>query len=128
MQSRSDDLIRCFERTPIRPCFDVPQSYLDDVMARAYQFYRAGSFQHAETLCRGLIALDPRYWWVYSLHAAVLRRLGRFEEALAQIQRGLSHEPAHPKLLAMQRELHALARHGVPTSVRPHAAAQGATP
>ncbi len=93
------------ERNPMRTLLAMPQAYLDEAMALAYQLYQAGSYTEAEVMCRGLLAADHRYWWAYSLHAAVLLKLGKPREALVQIDLGLDYEPGQPKLLAMKRDI-----------------------
>ncbi len=93
------------ERTTMRELFDLPARFLDQAMAVAYQCYQTGRYQEAEVLCKGLLAADHRYWWAYSLYAAVLRKLGRTDEALTQVEQGLRHEPAQPKLIQMKNQL-----------------------
>jgi tetratricopeptide (TPR) repeat protein len=93
------------ESTRLKDLLGIPEQVLDHVMASAYQLYQVGRYAEVEVLCRGLIAADHRYWWSYSLYAAALRRLGRYEEALAQIDRGLSYEPQQSKLLLMRGEI-----------------------
>jgi Flp pilus assembly protein TadD len=78
---------------------------LDHVMATAYQLFQAGRYAEVDVLCRGLIAADRTYWWSYSLRAAALRRLGRLEEALVEVDHGLVFEPDEKKLLFMRGEL-----------------------
>ncbi len=89
----------------LKQILNISDHVMDHVMGIAYQLYRAGRFTEADIVCKGLIACDHRYWWPYSLHAAVLRRLGRFEEALAQIDEGLTYEHQQPKLLTMRMEI-----------------------
>ena len=96
-----------FEENTMRDIFGIPEEALDAVMATAYQLYQAGRFPEVEVLCRGLIAADHKYWWSYSLYAATLRRLGRLQEAVEQLDRGLAYEPDEPKLLLMRSELRA---------------------
>jgi hypothetical protein len=95
------------EENTMRDIFGIPEDALDAVMATAYQLYQAGRYLEVEVLCRGLIAADHRYWWSYSLYAAALRRLGRLQDAVAQLERGLVYEPDEPKLLLMRSELRA---------------------
>jgi predicted Zn-dependent protease len=95
------------EENTMREIFGIPEEALDAVMATAYQLYQAGRFLEVEVLCRGLIAADHRYWWSYSLYAATLRRLGRLQDAVEQLERGLVYEPDEPKLLLMRSELRA---------------------
>src|SRR5262245_12147688 len=90
------------ERTPMRALLGIPDEIPDQAMAVAYQAYRASQYRDAEVLCKGLLAADDRYWWVYSLYAAVLRNQGRVHEALVQIECGLRHEPGQQKLVAMR--------------------------
>jgi Flp pilus assembly protein TadD len=99
------DTAAFLQRTPIRELLDVPPGVIDQARRIAHQLYRAGRFAEADIVCRGLIACDHQVGWTYSLHAAVLRKLGRLEQAMAQIQRGLAHEPEHVKLRAMRDEL-----------------------
>lgn len=93
----------------MRAVLGIPDEILDHAMAVAYRAYRAGQYEDAEVLCKGLLAADHRYWWVYSLYAAVLRNQGRVREALVQVECGLRYEPDQPKLITMRDELRALA-------------------
>lgn len=95
------------EENTMRSIFGIPEEALDAVMATAYQLYQAGRYPEVETLCRGLIAADHKYWWSYSLYAATLRKLGRLREAVDQVDKGLVYEPNEPKLLLMRSELRA---------------------
>lgn len=83
----------------------IPDAAMDQAMGIAYQLYLAGRFSDAETVCKGLIACDHRYWWSHSLHGTVLRRLGRHEEALKAVEEGLRYEPGQAKLSLMRAEL-----------------------
>ena len=99
------------EETTMKSIFGIPDEALDAVMALAYQLYQVGRYPEVEVLCRGLIAADHKYWWSYSLYAATLRRLGKLEEALDAVGKGLLYEPSEPKLLFMRSEIgEALAR------------------
>ena len=99
------------EETTMKSIFGIPDQALDAIMALAYQLYQVGRYSEVEVLCRGLIAADHKYWWSYSLYAATLRRLGRLEEALEELAKGLVYEPNEPKLLFMRSEIReALAR------------------
>jgi hypothetical protein len=117
--------------TTMRSILGIDQHALDQVMATAYLLYQAGRYEQVDVLCLGLVAADHTYWWSYSLHAAALRRLGRFAQALTQLERGLVHEPGEPKLLAMRDEIVAAlasdqTRAG--TTEAPSAASLGARP
>ena len=93
------------ETTTLKQILNISDEVMDHAMGIAYQLYRAGRFLEAETVCKGLIACDHRYWWSYSLHASVLRQLRREDEALARVEQGLKYEPRQPKLLLMRAEL-----------------------
>jgi tetratricopeptide (TPR) repeat protein len=93
---------RFFDATPLCAVVDIPEPVLDYAMAKAFAFYQSGHFAQTEILCKGLLAADHRYWWAYSLYAAVLQKLGRLDEALAQVTKGLRFEPGQPKLIAMR--------------------------
>jgi tetratricopeptide (TPR) repeat protein len=93
------------EETTMKSIFGIPDEALDAIMALAYQLYQVGRYPEVEVLCRGLIAADHKYWWSYSLYAATLRRLGKLEEALEAVAKGLLYEPAEPKLLFMRSEI-----------------------
>jgi len=99
------DTAALLERVTVRELLDIPPGVIDRARQLAHQLYRAGRLVEADVVCRGLIACDHRCAWTYSLHAAVLRRQGRLERAVAQVQRGLAHEPGHAKLSAMRDEL-----------------------
>ena len=120
------------EETTMKSIFGIPDEALDAIMALAYQLYQVGRYSEVEVLCRGLIAADHKYWWSYSLYAATLRRLGKLEEALDELDKGLAYEPNEPKLLFMRSEIRdALARSktspaagaGVPSTPNPQIAA-----
>ncbi len=105
-QSQLSPAARTFlEETTMKSLFGIPDATLDAVRSLAYQLHRAGRNPEAVIVCRGLIAADHTFWWSYSLYAAALRQLGRSEDALVQLERGLSYQPRQPKLLAMQAEL-----------------------
>ncbi|MDB4980865.1 MAG: hypothetical protein JWM82_1617 [Myxococcales bacterium] len=91
--------------TTMKSILGIDQHALDQVMATAYLLYQAGRYEQVDVLCLGLVAADHRYWWSYSLHAAALRGLGRFPEAIARLDKGLVYEPGEPKLLAMRAEI-----------------------
>lgn len=91
--------------TTMQSILGIDQRALDQIMATAFLLYQAGRYAEVDVLCRGLIAADHTYWWCYSLHAASLRRLGRLEEALAQLDRGLVYEPNEKKLQLMRGEI-----------------------
>jgi predicted Zn-dependent protease len=103
--SRSTAVEDYLRRTTMQSILEIDQASLDHVMATAYVLYQAGRYREVDVLCRGLIAADHTYWWSYSLHAAALRRMGRLEDALTQLERGLAYEPSEPKLLMMRGEI-----------------------
>jgi tetratricopeptide (TPR) repeat protein len=121
------------EETTMKSIFGIPDEALDAIMALAYQLYQVGRYSEVEVLCRGLIAADHRYWWSYSLYAATLRRLGKLEEAIAALDKGLVYEPNEPKLLFMRNEIREALAHlkakpvatgaGVPSTPNPQIAA-----
>jgi predicted Zn-dependent protease len=92
-------------RTTMQSNVGLDQEALDHVLATAYLLYQARRYAEVDVLCRGLIAADHRYWWSYSLHAAALCRMGRLDEALEQIDNGLSFEPQEKKLQLMRGEI-----------------------
>jgi hypothetical protein len=113
--------VEYLETTTLKQILSISDEVMDHAMGIAYQLYRTGRFIEAETVCKGLIACDHRYWWSYSLHASVLRQLGRPDEALAQVEQGLKYEQRQPKLLLMRTEL-------LVTIARTKAAATSASP
>jgi predicted Zn-dependent protease len=102
MQTTTSEFL---DRTPMRALIGIPPETLDQAMGLAYRCYKVGRYNEAEVLCKGLIAADHRYWWAYSLYAAVLRRQERNQEALVQVDRGLKFEPGQPKLVTMRQEI-----------------------
>lgn len=105
--SSSSEPADFFDANPLKSLLGIPEDALDQAMGIAFQLYNAGRYTEAEIVCRGLLASDHRYWWPHSLLAAVLRRTGRYAEALGAVERGLRHEPYQPKLLLMRAELNA---------------------
>jgi predicted Zn-dependent protease len=113
------------EETTLKQVLGIPDAAMDQAMGIAYQLYLTGRFSEAETVCKGLIACDHRYWWCHSLHASVLRRLGRPEEALAAIEEGLKYEPRQAKLALMRVELQTtIARKRIAASAKSTSAAE----
>jgi len=104
------------EQVTDRELLAIRPAIIDQARQIAHQLYRAGRLLEADVVCRGLIACDHRCAWTYSLHAAVLRRGGHLQQAVAQVQRGLAYEPGHVKLRAMQAEL--MAAVAGPSSLR----------
>jgi hypothetical protein len=102
---QNPDVASFVRRTTMQSILGLDQGALDQVMATAYLLYQAGRYAEVEILCRGLVAADHTYWWSYSLLAAALRRLGRLDEALAQIDAGLAYEPNEKKLQLMRGEI-----------------------
>ncbi|MEO5768608.1 MAG: hypothetical protein ABIS92_09690 [Polyangia bacterium] len=96
------------DRTSLKQILDISDAAMDQAMAIAYQLYLTGRFAQAEVVCKGLIACDHRYWWSHSLHASILRRLDRPDDALTAVEEGLKHEPGQPKLISMRAELQSI--------------------
>jgi predicted Zn-dependent protease len=96
---------RFVDETTMKTLFAIPDEALDAVRAVAFQLYQVGRYAEAELLCAGLVAADHKHAWSFSLYAATLRRLGRAQDALVQIELGLTYEPNEPQLRYMQREL-----------------------
>ena len=96
------------DRTSLKQILDISDAAMDQAMAIAYQLYLTGRFAQAEVVCKGLIACDHRYWWSHSLHASILRRLDRPDDALAAVEEGLKYEPGQPKLMSMRAELQSI--------------------
>jgi hypothetical protein len=63
----------------LKQVLNISDAAMDHAMGIAYQLYLTGHYVQAELVCKGLIACDHQYWWSHSLHASVLRRLGRDE-------------------------------------------------
>ena len=93
------------DSTTLKEILGISDTAMDQAMGIAYQLYLTGRFPEAETVCKGLIACDHRYWWSHSLHASVLRRLGRYDDALRAVEEGLKYEPGQAKLSLMRAEL-----------------------
>jgi tetratricopeptide (TPR) repeat protein len=98
---------RFVDETTMKTLLAIPDEALEAVRAVAFQLYQAGRYAEAEVLCGGLVSADHKHAWSFSLYAATLRRLGRAQEALAQVELGLVYEPDEPQLLYMHRELQA---------------------
>lgn len=93
------------ESTSVKELLRIPDATMNQIMTIAYQLYVSRRLVEAEIVCKGLIACDHRHWWSHSLHASLLRRLGREQEALQAVKQGLKYAPAQPKLLLMHDEL-----------------------
>jgi len=87
----------------------LPQGVLDHALAVAFRLYRAGRLGEAGAVCESLLACDRRYWWPRTLYVSVLRRQGRWREALAAARDGLRLEPRQPELVRLHADLVAAA-------------------
>jgi tetratricopeptide (TPR) repeat protein len=125
-----------FEKRPLRDLLAMPDAYLDQAMAQAFQLFSARRYDEAEIMCRGILAADPKYWYAYALHAMTLVRRGRLDEALSRVEKALAYEPAQEKLLGLMAEIRQLqmtvgeirARAATLRASRPGAAAPIAAP
>jgi hypothetical protein len=54
--------------------FRLPQDTLDQFMATAYLLHSDGHYLHAELVCRGILAAEPRYWYAAALLQATLEK------------------------------------------------------
>ena len=94
---------------------------IDTCRTTGYELYKAGNYLQAELVCRGLVDTDPTDWYHHCLLAATLQKMGRFAEAIAQLDWGLHLLPNHFRLLALRN---AIARSAERTAVRMRAAAR----
>ena len=70
--------------------FRLPQDTLDQFMATAYLLHSDGHYSHAEMVCRGILAAEPRYGYAAALLRATLaKRTDR-----ARPSRRLPHKPS----------------------------------
>ena len=93
------------ERQPTRTFKDtneIPPEVLDICRTTGYELYRARNYPQAEIVCRGLVTADHLNWYHHSLLAAALQKMGRFSEALSQVEEGLRSLPGNPRLLALR--------------------------
>ena len=75
---------------------------LDVCRMTGYELYKARNYPQAEVVCRGLVAADNQNWYHHSLLAATLQKMGRYSEAVAQIEEGLRCLPGQPRLLSLR--------------------------
>jgi Flp pilus assembly protein TadD len=89
-------------QTRLQDTGEIPSEVLDICRTTGYELYKARNYTQAELVCRGLVAADDRNWYHHSLLAATLQKMGRFAEALSQIEDGLRCLPGHPRLEALR--------------------------
>lgn len=80
--------------------FGLGDGFIDNVVSRAYRFYRAKSFDNAETLLRGVIALDDTLAYPHLLLGDILLQRSAYDEALAQFERAQALNPDDGETLA----------------------------
>jgi hypothetical protein len=88
--------------TSFKDTREIPPEVLDICRTTGYELYKARNYPQAELVSRGLVAADHLHWYHHCLLAATLQKLGRFSEALAQLEEGLRHLPGQPRLLALR--------------------------
>jgi hypothetical protein len=70
---------------------DLPHDTLDQLMAAAYLLHSGGHYLHAEMVCRGMLAAEPRYWYAAALLAATQERRARNARPRVAARRPASH-------------------------------------
>lgn len=85
---------------PTADLFGVDDAFIDDVVGRAYQFYGAKSFDSAETLLKGVIALDDSRAYPHLLLGDILLQKSQFDGATQQFERAQALNPDDGETLA----------------------------
>jgi|GEM_PF-5647632 len=80
--------------------FGLGDEFIDDVVGRAYQFYGAKSFDNAETLLKGVIALDDTRAYPHLLLGDILLQKSQYDGAIQQFERALALDPDDGETLA----------------------------
>jgi predicted Zn-dependent protease len=89
----------------VKDVVDAPPRLLSDMKNTAYNLYHAGRYEDAETLLKGLLALEPRDAWSLSLFATMLRKQNKFREALVLMETAHSVDPSDEHIKTMRDEL-----------------------
>ena len=106
--------------TFFRDTNDIAPEALDTCRMTGYELYKARNYVQAELVCRGLVAADQHNWYHHSLLAATLQKMGRYAEAIAQVEEGLRYLPEQPRLLSLRTAIAYCALRAATRS--PHAA------
>jgi Flp pilus assembly protein TadD len=80
--------------------FGIGDNFINDVLNRAYRFYTSKSFDRAEVLLRGAIALDETRAYPHLLLGDIMLQQSQFAEALAVLERAAELEPKDGEILA----------------------------
>lgn len=80
--------------------FGLGDGFIDDVVGRAYQFYGAKSFDNAETLLKGVIALDDTRAYPHLLLGDILLQKSQYDGAIQQFERAQALNPGDGETLA----------------------------
>lgn len=84
--------------TPLREAMGVPLSELMFMASRAYDLWRQGRRQDAETLYRGIVALDAGVSWGHAGLGLAAMEQGELEAAESHLRRAVAADPADPSI------------------------------
>ena len=80
-----------------------------DGLARqlAYEMYLEGRWRETETLLKGVLSSNPTDAWSLSVYASMLRKQGKFKEAIVVLETAHSLDPADENITRMHHEMDA---------------------
>lgn len=91
--------------------FGIGDGFIDDAVAQAYQFYGVKSFDKAETLLRGVLALDATRAYPHLLLGDILLQKSDYGAAMKQFERAHELNPEDGEILAKLGEAKLRAGH-----------------
>jgi|LNFM01.1.fsa_nt_gb Flp pilus assembly protein TadD len=84
--------------TPLREAMGVPLSELMFMASRAYDLWRQGRRDDAETLYRGIVALDAGVPWGHAGLGLAAMEEGKLEAAEGHLRKAVAADPTDPSI------------------------------
>lgn len=85
---------------PTADLFGLGDSFINDVVGRAYKLYGAKNYDNAEVLLKGAIALDETRAYPHLLLGDILLHKSEYEEAMQQFERAHELNPEDGETMA----------------------------
>ena len=80
--------------------------FIDDMARRlAYEMYRESRWRETETLLKGVLVSNPTDGWSLSVYASMLRKQGKFKEAIVLLETAHALEPTDENITRMHAEM-----------------------
>ena len=92
----------------VRDVVEIPKAVLEQARKSAFELYNAGRLEQAETMIKGVLAVDEKDAWSQALLGSIWRQQRRFRDSLRLMESALVLDPENDNIRTMRDELAAL--------------------